>query len=118
MTPFETLAMLVGSYQVCHHYAFDSARHVACDIEALVWDLVGLELFSIYDLLFDFENSTATRLIFHIKDTPHRFSGTGNIPPPLDIRVIVTDGEVNLYGEMSGLDTSTFINPFKEVMFT
>jgi hypothetical protein len=100
-TPFHFLVKLIKVYQLREGDAFWDVTAIAakCEVEAIVWTCVGESLYDVYDVLFDFERSTPTRLIFDV-DENDKDRGRGNTPPPASYRIVVTDGEVNFYGNV------------------
>jgi len=101
-TPFHLLVKWTKIYRSCEGSTFcDATANTArCAIEELVWKYLGDKLS--YDVLFDFARTTPTRLIFDVLGNT-KGVGQGNTPPPVSYQIVVTDGELTLYG---GVGTS------------
>jgi hypothetical protein len=95
-TPFHLLVKLTKVYRLCEGDTFCDATAITVKgaISELVWKYLGDQLR--HNVLFDFARTTPTRLIFNVLGNTKW--GKGNTPPPVSYQIVVTDGEVTLYG--------------------
>ena len=96
-TPFHLLVKLTKVYRLCEDDALCDATAITAKgaVAELVWKHLGSRLS--HNVVFDFARTTPTRLIFNVFEVT-KGKAQGNTPPPINYHIVVTDGEVTLYG--------------------